>query len=578
MKQNLKLFSMIHILSRRAHVSILCLMSALVINAQWSANPEENNAIAATADRENSCAIANDGTGGAIIAWLNYNETDNDYDIYAQRIDVDGVIKWSPGGIPISDVATNPHIPYIVSDGNQGAIIAWFEPRNNGKNVIFLQKVNSSGVVQWTLNGVSVGIVDEHYQHGSPQLTTDGAGGAIVAWQDWRKVEGSDVISIYAQRISSAGAIMWGVGGAQVTNQHVSNLSIASDNNGGAVVAWDLYVNDTRRDIYIQRISSSGSQLWTTNGVPICTLANYKGYPKSFADNDGGAIVIWEDNRVNAKTNIYAQKLNSSGLIQWAADGLPSIYNTGSSFRDHSIVGDGSGGAYIAARNTSYSVSFVQRINSSGLPQWGTGGIGLSGCYEEPKLINIGTDMVVTWSRDEGSGNIYAQKFNQAGETQWVSPGVGVSTLQFSAQYSPEIIHGGNGDVIIAWDDYRNTSTKLTDIYAQRVTVQGVLGTPTGMDDIESESGSVSGFILSQNHPNPFTEGTEISFTVNKPGHVSLKVFGIDGRLISTLIDDRREPGNYSVRFNPQNLPEGFIYYQMTSGKESRTKYMVHLK
>lgn len=553
-------------------------MSALIINAQWSANPEENNPIAATADRENSCAIASDGTGGAIIAWWNYNEADNDYDIYAQRIDVDGVIRWSAGGIPISDVATNPHIPYIVSDGSEGAIIAWFEPRNIGKNVIFLQKVNSSGVVQWTANGVSVGIVEEHHQHGSPQLTTDGAGGAIVAWQDWRKVDGNDVISIYAQRISSAGAIMWGTGGAQVTNQSISNLSIASDNNGGAIVAWDFYVNDTRRDIYIQRISSSGSQLWTTNGVPVCTLGNYKGYPKAVADNNGVAIVIWEDNRVNAKTNIYAQKLSSSGLIQWEVDGLPAIYNTGSSYRDHSIVIDGNEGAYIAARNTSNNVAFVQRINSSGLPQWGASGFGLSGCNEEPKIINVGTEMVLAWSRDEGSGDIYAQKFNQAGEAQWVSPGVRVSTPQFSAQYSPEIIRGENGDVIIAWDDYRNTLTNLTDVYAQRVSVAGDLGTPTGIDDIKTESETISGFVLSQNHPNPFTEETEISFTVNKPGHVSLKVFGIDGRLISTLVDDKRDPGSYNVRFNSQNLPEGFIYYQMSSGKESSTKYMVHVK
>jgi hypothetical protein len=476
--------------------------------------------------------------------------------------------------VPICDLPSNPHVPYIVSDGNGGAIIAWFDNRNV-KNEIFLQKINSSGVVQWTANGVSVGTVADHSQHGSPNLTTDGAGGAIVAWQDWRKPGGVDVISLYAQRISSSGTIMWGVGGAQVTNQKVSNLSIASDNNGGAIVAWDIYINDSQRDVYIQRMSPSGSQMWAANGVPICTLAHYKGYPVSVADNNGGSIVIWEDNR-NTKTNIYAQKFNADGVAQWTNNGVPAIYNTSYSFRFYSIVSDGSDGAYITTKNVSSNTAVVQRINSAGAYQWDPDGTSLGGLYDYPKLISTGSnEMVVTWSKSVGSGDIYAQRYNQAGGGQW-GTGVGVSTPQFSAQHSPQIAPGVNGDVIIVWDDYRNDASNSTDIYAQEISMNGKLGMTTGI--YEKEPASIDGFILYQNHPNPFSEGTEIRFTINKPERISLKVFGLDGRVISTLVDDIMEPGKYSVWFNPQNLPEGFIYYQMKSGKETSTKYMVHIK
>jgi hypothetical protein len=65
----------------RAELMVFCLFFLISVNAQWSENPEENNPIATTADRENACAIAGDGSGGAIIAWWKYNTVDNDYDI-----------------------------------------------------------------------------------------------------------------------------------------------------------------------------------------------------------------------------------------------------------------------------------------------------------------------------------------------------------------------------------------------------------------------------------------------------------------------------------------------------------------
>jgi hypothetical protein len=184
--------------------------------------------------------------------------------------------------------------------------------------------------------------------------------------------------------------------------------------------------------------------------------------------------------------------------------------------------------------------------------------------------------MVVTWSKNNGSGDIYAQKLNQSCETLWGTNGTGVCTNQFYAQYTPKITMGNNGDVIIAWDDYRNNLTTSTDIYAQLVSVTGQLGIATGVIDIET--GSAARFTLEQNSPNPFVEDTEIKFRINIPGHVSLNVFGIDGRAIATLVDDNMQPGDYSVRFGPARLPEGFYYFRLVSGNQACTKPMVHVK
>jgi hypothetical protein len=561
--------------SLRPVVLVIFFFSSFGASAQWSSSPLENNAITTKSDRENSCTITTDGNGGAIIAWWNYDSADNDYDIYAQRIDENGVIKWASGGVPVCATAFDVHVPHIVSDGNGGAIIAWIDKRTS-KNELFLQKIDASGVVQWTPNGVSVGTAPNHHQHGSPVLTTDGSGGAIVAWEDWRGDFYNGIRAIYAQRISSSGNPLWGAGGAQVTDQSGSSPSIAGDGNGGAIIAWDYYVGTSpngQRDLYVQKMSSSGFQVWTANGVALCTLSTNELYPKVSSDA-GGAIIVWEDYR-NGKSNLFAQNVNSDGVVQWTANGVPVITSTSYGYRWHKVTTDGSGGAYIVAVNVNFNVIQVQRINSSGVYQWNQNGYGLS-TGSDPQLINTGgTEMAVTWSKDSGSGNIYVQKLNQSCELQWGENGIAVCTNQ-SAQYAPGITMGRNGDVIIAWDDYRNNPTTSTDIYAQLVSVEGQLGIVTGIEDLEPSP--AARFTLEQNHPNPFTEDTEIKFRIHIPGQVTLKVFGIDGRTISTLVDDTMQPGDYSVRFTPAYIRQGFYYYRLVSGDQYCTKPMVLVK
>jgi len=90
--------------------------------------------------------MCTDGTGGVIIAWEDgRNETDGDCDIYAQRIDSAGVVRWEENGIPISRKIRMQYCQRIVSDGSGGAIIVWTE-LNYGTNWdVYGQQVNGKG-------------------------------------------------------------------------------------------------------------------------------------------------------------------------------------------------------------------------------------------------------------------------------------------------------------------------------------------------------------------------------------------------------------------------------------------------
>ena len=89
----------------------------------------------------------------------------------------DGNAVWTTDGIPICTQDSN-YNPMIVSDGSGGAIIAWQSYRGSATADIFAQRVNSSGVVQWTFNGTPVCVVV--FEQDTIAMISDGLGGAIL--------------------------------------------------------------------------------------------------------------------------------------------------------------------------------------------------------------------------------------------------------------------------------------------------------------------------------------------------------------------------------------------------------------
>lgn len=85
-----------------------------------------------------------------------------------------------------------------------------------------------------------------------------------------------------------------------------------SDGSGGAIVAWQ----DNRSgdwDIYAQRIDGSGAVQWASGGVPICLAPDYQWFPRIVGDGVGGAVISWSDLRNGSDYDIYAQKVDHDG-------------------------------------------------------------------------------------------------------------------------------------------------------------------------------------------------------------------------------------------------------------------------
>ena len=636
-------------------VLVLALLPSACVFASWQVN---GNPISAVVGDQYSPQITSDGAGGAIITWAD-NRSGN-YDIYAQRVNASGVVQWVANGVAICTATGDQYFPEIVSDGAGGAIITW----EDWLLYVHAQRVNASGAVQWVAGGIVLSTATGGQENS--RITSDGAGGAIVTWQGF---SGSD-FDLYAQRVDASGALRWTAAGVALCTApgDQEHPAITSDGAGGAIVTWD---DSGDINIYAQRVNASGAVQWTAGGVALCAAAGPQQYPVIASDGAGGAIVAWMDGRDVGTWDIFAQRVDPSGAVQWIANGMPlctAVGNQGSPV----ITSDDAGGAIVTWSDGRSGGGngdiYAQRVNASGAVQWTVDGVPLcaaTGDQELPGIVSDGAGgAVVAWtdgrSEDPVSYDIYAQGVNASGAVQWAANGVALCTAA-GDQYFSSMVSDGAGGAIVAWGDNRSGNF---DIYAQRV-CQGVAPVatllasfsarveesvvrvgwelsapvagltfdvlrssagPEGFEEISvaiesngndfafadaackpgsilryrvdvTESGArrtlfetdavaipVVPLTLYQNAPNPFNPTTTLRYYLPAACAVTLSIFDASGRLVVTLVDrERQEAGQHAGIWSGNDsrgraVPSGVYFSVITAGKERLSNKMILLR
>lgn len=263
---------------------LTCLLSvSSPARAQWQLN---GTFLGSPYSQDMLPRIAPDGAGGAIVTW--WAGPSGNEDIYVQRIDDDGYVLWAPGGVALCNAPGDQNQAIIVSDGAGGAIVTWVDARD-GTRDIYAQRVNASGVAQWTpSNGVGLCVVAGSDQY-DPAILSDDAGGAWVAWDDGRL----GVRYIAAQHVTSSGTTLMVTNGARIcqTPDPQYTPALASDGTGGMIAVWNDYRFNLFNDIYGTRLNSDGVVTWISTGAPICTATQGQFFPRVVPDGAGGAIV-----------------------------------------------------------------------------------------------------------------------------------------------------------------------------------------------------------------------------------------------------------------------------------------------
>ena len=476
-------------LRRAFPIALIVFMSSQPAFAQWVSN---GVGVCTTVLTQTDPVIIPDGSGGVIIAWEDFRN--GHYDVFAQRLNASGVRLWAVDGVAVCTAASGQVALQLIPDGAGGAIICWHDYRGLVTADIYVQRVNASGIPQWTANGVALCTAagDQLY----PTIVSDGAGGAIVCWHDLR---GGAFTDIYAQRVNASGAPQWLANGVGVciatSNQYLP--TITSDGAAGAIVSWYDF-RSGNYDIYARRVTANGTGLWNINGNPLCTVANTQGFPQIVSDNAGGAIVVWHDERAGVpSSDVYAQHVNSLGTALWATNGV-GICTAANNQMFPQIAPDGSGGAIISWHDNRTANGFdiyVQKITGAGAPQWTGDGVALCTATNDqldPRVVSDGAGGgIVAW-RDARTGaeDIYAQRIDVSGLIQWTGNGAAISTAA-SDQLGVVIASNGTDGAILSWSDLRAASI---DIYAQRVEgTYGYWGYPepivTSVADVPNDQG-----------------------------------------------------------------------------------------
>jgi hypothetical protein len=194
--------------------------------------------------------------GGACLSWEE-NRYGND-EVFAQKLDEDGNVLWQADGVIVCPYHSSKYDPQLAEDGSGGAILAWYDERDLDNYPVYAQRIDADGNLAWSPDGI---MVFPRYGDCDPRITADGAGGMIAALDMY--LDDNLPTDIYAQRLDHDGSVLWGPKGAAVClapeGQYCTELT--TDGRGGAIITWyDYRANDGYCDIWAQRVGPSG--LW----------------------------------------------------------------------------------------------------------------------------------------------------------------------------------------------------------------------------------------------------------------------------------------------------------------------------
>ncbi len=447
-----------------------------------------------------------------IINTDNYSSSTQQHDIKSIDETIDQTDKdipdpppymstWVDNGLPISTYYFSQNNPKLCSDGEGGAFIIWMDNRQNDDGGLYANRINSSGNKYWGEDGIRVNKGPMAHA-----VCLDGQGGVFIAWIEWDPGD----MAVYVQRINASGIILWGTPvKIDMTSDHQGSIKVIPDGYYGAIVIW----SDTgtgSRDLYAQRINSSGEIYWKANGIEVCNASNDQGYPDLCTDGDGGAIFTWEDKRgISGDSDIYAQRINKSGHEVWIENGIP-ICDQVNIQRKHDTISDGMGGAIIAwsdRRIVLNSDIYAQRINGSGQIYWEGNGTAICNAEEDQDYPSITTDgnngAIIAWrdERDDGSnGDVYSQKVNSTGYAQWYSNGTAIGVGSQDG-ININAVSDGNGGAVIGWRNLNGLTP-----YAQIINSTGSIlldgnGIPLIVDQYYYEIWSLSACAGSPSNP-----------------------------------------------------------------------------
>ena len=283
---------------------------------------------------------------------------------------------------------------------------------------------------------------------------TDGT--AIFVWSDNR----FGPRNIFAQKVNGDGELLWGEGGAVITDlpgRQEDPVSI-SDGNGGVFIAWIDYRFDAEGDVFYQHIDADGNRLLDDSGIALALIPSKQISINMCTDSLGGVFVTWQDKRNQVDEDIYGTHISANHDVIEPASGVPVIVAGGAQMAK-SIEYAGNNEAFVVwadARNGGNMDIYGQRFDMEMNPLMESEGfpVASSDLLEtRPRTTYMTNNQsFVTWKSGDESSEILYQIIDMDGFVL-SEPG---KVSDFDAiQKSPRVKRNSNGEVFLSWTDLR---------------------------------------------------------------------------------------------------------------------------
>ncbi|MBI4245316.1 MAG: fibronectin type III domain-containing protein [Planctomycetes bacterium] len=273
-----------------------------------------------------------------LVTWK--DNRNGNWDIYTQAVDIsssktENYNGWPQEGIQVSSNPAEQRLSVITGAMNFDELICYvaYEDKQDGNWDVKVNKINSSGSLEWDQDGKNVYPGNSQDQQ-TPSISCADSSRVVVVFEHKAAAPaGSDILAcIFDESGNQVGGVKEDEFGNPLPpspiflcaeNQDQLNPSSVFVGTNYVFIAWEDNRNSIQNgsDIYAQRIDiSTGQSGWLYGGRQVCTKSQNQKFPKVYADTNefglsGDALIAFQDFNIVANSGLSAQIVTLNGAL-----------------------------------------------------------------------------------------------------------------------------------------------------------------------------------------------------------------------------------------------------------------------
>lgn len=152
-------------------------------------------------------------------------------DVVVRRVAPDGSLPYGANGVVVCNASGNQTLPRLLLGASNSYYVTWVDTRVDSSfyRDLYVQRLTQAGSSLFLPNGIPINSAAQRAgeAYGLEGLCSDGAGSAIMLWQT------NGIVTGRVQRLSSSGALQWGANGLPVGTSNRFPREIRADGSGG---------------------------------------------------------------------------------------------------------------------------------------------------------------------------------------------------------------------------------------------------------------------------------------------------------------------------------------------------------